>query len=219
MGGHDTSGSVVGASGDVNGDGVGDLLIGARNADPKGLNEAGESYVVFGVRGGLPAVFELSSLNGSNGFILNGVAAEDFSSTTLASAGDLNADGFDDVVVGAQFADPNGIFNAGQAYVFFGAPGPFPASIDLADLDGVTGFAINGNRQIDPVASSVASGGDLNADGVDDLIIGADGASLADDGSFSGPLSFSTDRRLWSTTWRSMMEFSRSSSSSIRPSM
>ena len=78
-------------AGDVNGDGFADLIIGADGADPNGL-DSGASYVVFGKTGGLSSV-DLSALNGSNGFRINGVAADDRSGGSVSSAGDINGDG------------------------------------------------------------------------------------------------------------------------------
>src|SRR4028119_463802 len=63
--------------------------------------------------------FNLSDLNGSNGFAINGIAANDNLGFSVSSAGDVNGDGFDDLIIGANGADPNGI-NAGQSYVVFG---------------------------------------------------------------------------------------------------
>ena len=64
--------------------------------------------------------FNLSTLNGSNGFAINGIAANDVSGYSVSSAGDVNGDGFDDLIIGARLADPNGISYAGQSYVVFG---------------------------------------------------------------------------------------------------
>ena len=58
--------------------------------------------------------FNLSDLNGSNGFVINGIAADDRSGYSVSSAGDVNGDGFDDLIIGAIWADPNGISYAGQ---------------------------------------------------------------------------------------------------------
>src|SRR4030095_9736145 len=74
----DTSGRSVAAAGDVNGDGMGDLLIGAIGADPSGV-DGGAAYVVFGRTAGFPAEFELASLDGTDGFVLEG--EEHFDST------------------------------------------------------------------------------------------------------------------------------------------
>jgi hypothetical protein len=118
--GGDLSGSSVSSAGDVNGDGIDDLIIGAEGADPNGIDRAGQSYVVFGSNSGFGAGLDLSTLNGSNGFAINGIAVDDRSGSSVSSAGDVNGDGFDDLIIGAQGADPNGISYAGQSYVLFG---------------------------------------------------------------------------------------------------
>jgi Ca2+-binding RTX toxin-like protein len=76
--------------------------------------------VVFGSNSGFSASLNLSTLNGSNGFAINGIAQLDQSGKSVSSAGDVNGDGFDDLIIGAYGADPNGIFAAGQSYVLFG---------------------------------------------------------------------------------------------------
>src|SRR4028118_1412620 len=117
--------------------------------------------------------FNLSDLNGSNGFAINGIAADDRSGYSVSSAGDVNGDGFNDLIIGAAYADPNGINAAGQSYVVFASNSGFGASLDLSTLNGSNGFAINGIATSDRSGSSVSSAGDVNGDGIDDLIIGA----------------------------------------------
>ena len=114
----DYSGVSVSAAGDINGDGLGDLIVGADGADPNGGN-SGSSYVVFGQSTGFTATLPLSSLTGSNGFRLDGVAAGDYSGRSVSAAGDINGDGFGDLIVGAWGADPNGSYS-GSSYVVFG---------------------------------------------------------------------------------------------------
>src|SRR6476469_7946786 len=121
----DYSGSSVSSAGDVNGDGLDDLIIGARFADPNGINYAGQSYVVFGSNSGFGASFNLSTLNGSNGFAINGIAANDWSGRSVSSAWDVIGDCIDVLIIGAFRASPNGIPVAGQSYVVFGSNSGF----------------------------------------------------------------------------------------------
>ncbi|NOZ42957.1 MAG: type I secretion C-terminal target domain-containing protein, partial [Alphaproteobacteria bacterium] len=169
----DNSGLFVSSAGDINGDGFDDMIIGAPLADPNGNSSSGESYLVFGQAGSFGASFELSSLNGINGFVINGIDATDVSGLSVSSAGDINGDGFADLIIGASAADPNSISNAGETYVVFGKAGSFGASLDLSTLNGANGFVINGIDAGDESGGSVSSAGDINGDGFDDVIIGA----------------------------------------------
>ncbi len=182
----DFSGDTVASAGDFNGDGIDDFVIGAFFADPNGI-QSGESYVIFGDLGvGAGGTMELSSLDGANGFVINGIDAGDQSGVSVSSAGDVNADGIDDLVIGALFADPNGT-NSGESYVVFGAPGVGAGgTLELSSLDGANGFVINGIDAYDWSGTSVSSAGDVNGDGIDDLVIGAYHPFTYSNGSSSG---------------------------------
>jgi hypothetical protein len=161
----DFSGWMVAGAGDVNGDGVDDLLIGARSADNNGRNLSGSSYVVFG---GVTGPVDLQTL-GTRGFRIDGAAAGDQSGASVAPAGDVNGDGLEDLLIGAPYADKNGN-NSGASYVVFGSSSTTP--VDLAAL-GTRGFAIDGAAAGDQCGFSVASAGDVNGDGTADVVIGA----------------------------------------------
>lgn len=79
---------------------------------------------------------ELSELDGSNGFVINGVVTADYSGRSVSNAGDINGDGIDDLIIGAPGASPNGKHSAGESYVVFGGNG----ELGLADLDGSNGL-------------------------------------------------------------------------------
>ena len=170
----DLAGQDVAAAGDFNGDGLDDLIIGAYAADPNGAS-SGQSYVVFGTYEALPAALELSDLDGTNGFALNGANIVERSGRSVAGVGDVNGDGIDDVVIGAFNAPPNGAAS-GRAYVVFGRAEGFPAAVELGDLDGLDGFAVNGAAPGDHLGAGVAGAGDLNGDLLADVVIGASDA-------------------------------------------
>jgi hypothetical protein len=193
---HDQSGISVSGVGDINGDGIDDILIGARLASPRRTPYAGETFVVFG-RNDFPALLQLVRLlpsgggDGSEGFVLNGVAQDDFSGAAVRGAGDVNGDGIDDLIIGAYRAGTRVRPDTGVSYVVFGRTQPFPASYSLTRLlptsggDGSEGVVLTGVDPLDYSGSAVSGVGDVNGDGYDDVIVGAkdaDGGGLQNAG-------------------------------------
>ncbi len=182
---YDNAGFSVSGAGDINGDGYADLIIGARGGDDGGDN-AGEAYVVFGKQDGFGRVIDLSSLAAGDGFIIRGDAPGDNAGFSVSAAGDVNGDGFADLIVGARDGDDGGD-NAGAAYLIFGkAPDPSDPSsnpfgsdmggrrvIDLTGLAPEDGLIIQGDTDGDRAGWSVSGAGDVNGDGFADLIVGA----------------------------------------------
>ncbi len=166
---YDYAGGSVSSAGDINGDGFDDLIIGAPFGEDGGYG-AGEAYVVFGKAGGFGTI-DMSN-PGAAGFIIRGEGGR--AGASVSSAGDINGDGFDDLIVGAPYHHDFDSNHTGTAYVIFGKATGF-GTIELADLasNPTQGFVIRAHEISDLAGFSVSGAGDVNGDGFDDLIVGA----------------------------------------------
>ena len=145
----DFLGISVSGAGDVNGDGFADLIVGA-TGDDNTAPASGSARVLSGVDGAVLYNFDGDSINDRFG-------------SSVSGAGDVNGDGFDDLIVGAPFDDNNG-FSSGSARVFSGIDGSVLYNFD-GDPASVFGWTVSG-------------AGDVNGDGFADLIVGASSDSI-----------------------------------------
>ena len=155
----DKAGCSVAGAGDVDGDGFGDLLVGAYGSDSGGI-DAGAAYLILG--SATPSHFLLSDADA----LLIGEADDDRAGITVSRAGDFDGDGFEDLLVGAYKHDGGGE-DAGAAYLVLGSPAL--ATMSLADADAL----LAGEHADDYAGASVAGAGDVNCDGFEDILVGA----------------------------------------------
>jgi subtilisin family serine protease len=159
----------VAPAGDVNGDGFDDILIGAYGNNTSGIS-AGKTYLILGKASGWSVDTPLNQADAS--FI--GEAQYDYSGYSVSKAGDVNGDGFDDILIGAYGNDGNGYFS-GQSYLIFGKDTGWANNMPLSMADA----SFIGEQDYDYSGSSVSSAGDVNGDGFDDILIGAKYNSLS----------------------------------------
>jgi len=171
----DDAGSAVAFAGDVDGDGEEDLIIGGYTADLSGAASGG-AFLVSGPIGGVMELIDATAR-------LSGEDYYDYAGQSVAGAGDVNDDGYDDLIIGAPGND-HAASEGGRAYVLYG---PVSGSLDLGDA---ADAIITGGSSDREVGVNVAGAGDVDDDGVSDLLVGLEdyGAAL-----FLGPLTGELD--------------------------
>ncbi|KAA3614276.1 MAG: hypothetical protein DWQ01_00815 [Planctomycetota bacterium] len=138
----------VAGAGDVNGDGIPDFIVGTPWSSPNGITLAGSAFVYSGA-------------DGTEIWHFPGFSVGDGMGNSVAGAGDVNLDGFDDVIVGAPYADAQGgTSSTGAAFVYSGASGAIL-------------FQLDGPSTASQMGCSVAGPGDVNGDGRPDFLVGA----------------------------------------------
>jgi len=153
-------GSAVACAGDVNGDGFDDVLVGAYNFENGEVNEGG-AFLYLGSATGLAT---------SPAWTADGGQTSSLFGAQVASAGDVNGDGYDDVLVGAQQLT-DGDSAEGGAFLYLGS------ALGLASAPAWT---VEGGQPDAALGRSLASAGDVNGDGFDDVLVGAPSASFGE---------------------------------------
>lgn len=176
------AGTSVADLGDINGDGIADLLVGAPSAAPAG-SDSGSSFVIFGKAGASRANIDLANLSGANGFAIHGAIEFGNAGLSVSAAGDVNGDGLNDFIIGAPRISGDQ-FDSGIAYVIFGKSGTAGGDIDLANLSPSAGFAVIGSSDMGLAGKSVSTAGDMNGDGLADIVIGMPGDAFGKGAAF-----------------------------------
>jgi hypothetical protein len=151
----------VAAAGDVNGDGYGDLIVGGPGYDG-GVANRGTAIVLHGTDAGF-----------GYGWSVQGAEAEALLGAAVGGAGDVDGDGYDDVIVSAPLLDAGGVEDAGRVYVYGGSPG---------GVSNTPSWTADGTEVGEQFGYSVAGAGDVNGDGYADVIVGAVGYGSGESG-------------------------------------
>jgi hypothetical protein len=146
-------GARISTAGDVNGDGYSDIIVGAPNFDNGESNE-GKAYVYHGSATGLSAIANWTA---------EGNQADAIFGYPVSTAGDVNGDGYSDVIVSAENYD-NDLQNEGRIYVYHGSSSGLSVNAN---------WVVEGNQSEAQFGNSVSTAGDVNGDGYSDIIIGA----------------------------------------------
>ncbi|MFQ6094331.1 MAG: integrin alpha, partial [bacterium] len=164
---NDGAGYLVSGAGDVNGDGYDDMLIAAEIQDYYEYH-AGQVYLIFGKPGGWEMRTNLSEADAS----FEGEEKEDRAGRTLCGAGDVNGDGYNDILIGSFSIgpdNPGAKDDSGRVYLIFGKPSGWSMRTPLSEAD----VTFVGPISKDWLGSRVAGAGDINGDGYEDILIGA----------------------------------------------
>ncbi len=158
LNGGDRLGSELSFVGDINHDGLEDIAINTQFIEPNNLELAGTTYIIFGSVNAYPSPFDLTTLNGINGFKVEGVAEDERRGASIGKLGDINGDGIDDIALASQ----------GDKHMFlYGRSTGFSATITMNEITATIGFIFTESG-----VGEIKGAGDVNGDGINDILLG-----------------------------------------------
>jgi hypothetical protein len=174
----DHVGSAISGAGDVNDDGVHDLVIGCTGCDPEGRVDAGAAYLIYCSHS--MTDIDLAEYTQHPIVRFTGASSGDLLGASVCDSADVNGDGFADLLLGAPGTETEYGVESGCVHVIYGASNNLPANFDLAThAAGPAGYTICGAEEGGCLGTAVASAGDVNQDGFDDMLLGAGGSDGA----------------------------------------
>ncbi|NRS89200.1 gliding motility-associated-like protein [Flavobacterium sp. 7E] len=162
----DDLGTTTKTAGDINGDGIPDLMIGAPGVDFNGLDDVGEVYVIFGKKGLSIDTFDLTTLDGTNGFVIRGVSDNEKIGNYISTAGDINNDGIDDIMICTSAET-----NQAKVIIILGSKTGFSALYNRTDFDISNSITITSDTSTNSQIIDLSTAGDVNNDGINDIIL------------------------------------------------
>jgi hypothetical protein len=186
----DHVGSAISGTGDVNDDGVHDLVIGCTDCDPEGREDAGAAYLIYCSHS--MTDIDLAEYAHHSVVRFAGASNGDLLGASVWNGADVTGDGFADLLLGAPGTETEYGVESGCVHVIYGGSNILPTDVDLATHEaGPTGYTICGTEERGRLGTAVASAGDVNQDGFDDMLLGAggnDGAAYILPGSDNLPI-------------------------------